>query len=161
MWRKQRRLVHPARSIRKTGIRVHRRQSRLARCDLLAEGHSLPRECLCGEPMGNLKGLVSIVSELRVERTNLVNQLKHVDAALSVLGKLDDGSSYTKPRRNLSLSARKKMSLAQKARWAKRTNLQEIVLKPKRTMSAAARRKIAAFQRARWAKIKAQQKKAA
>jgi hypothetical protein len=39
--------------------------------------------------MTNLKGLSSIVSELRVERTNLVNQLRHVDAALSVLGKLD------------------------------------------------------------------------
>jgi hypothetical protein len=45
--------------------------------------------------MGNIKGLVSIVSELRAERTNLVNQLKHVDAALSILGKLDGGSSYT------------------------------------------------------------------
>jgi hypothetical protein len=64
--------------------------------------------------MGILKGLVSIVSELRVERTNLVNQLKHVDAALSVLG--NSGSSYTKPRHTLSASARKKMSLAQKAR---------------------------------------------
>ena len=111
--------------------------------------------------MGNIKGLVSIVSELRAERTNLVNQLKHVDAALSVLGKLDGGSSYTKPRRNLSAAARKKMSLAQKARWAKRTSIIQVVTtQPKRTMSAAARRKIAAFQRARWAKIK-QQKKAA
>jgi len=48
-----------------------------------------------------------------------VNQLKHVDAALSVLGKLDGGSSYTKPRRTLSSATRKKMSLAEKARWAK------------------------------------------
>ena len=39
--------------------------------------------------MANLKGLASIVSELRVERTNLANQLKRVDAALSVLGKLN------------------------------------------------------------------------
>ncbi len=113
--------------------------------------------------MGNLKGLVSIVSELRVERMNLVNQLKHVDAALSVLGKLDGGSSYTKPRRNLSAAARKKMSLAQKARWAKRTSTtsQAGAVKPRRTMSAAARRKIAAFQRARWAKLKSQPKKSA
>jgi hypothetical protein len=112
--------------------------------------------------MGNLKGLVSIVSELRVERANLANQLKHVDAALSVLGKLNGGSSYTKPRRNLSVATRKKMSLAQKARWAKRTSTYQVVTtQTKRTMSAAARRKIAAFQRARWAKIKQQQKKAA
>jgi hypothetical protein len=106
--------------------------------------------------MANLKGLVSIVSELRSERTNLVDQLKHVDAALSVLGKLNGGSSYTKPRRTLSAAARKKISLAQKARWAKQhANGQPATMKPKRTMSATARRKIAAFQRARWAKLKA------
>ena len=84
------------------------------------------------EFMAILKGLASIVSELRAERTNLVNQLRHVDAALSVLGKLNDGSSYTKPRRTQPASARKG-----------------------HTMSASARRKIAAFQRARWAKIRA------
>ena len=113
-----------------------------------------------GEFMGNLKGLASIVSELRVERTNLVNQLKRVDAALWVLGKSNSGSSYTKPGRTLSASARKRMSLAQKARWAKRgTNDQAGKMKPKRTMSASARRKIAAAQRARWAKVRA--KKAA
>jgi hypothetical protein len=112
--------------------------------------------------MANLKGLAAIVSELRAERTNLVNRLRHVDAALSVLGKLNGGSSYTKPRRTLSASARKRMSLAQKTRWAKKAaNHQASNVKPKRTMSASARRKIAAFQRARWAKVKAQQKKKA
>jgi hypothetical protein len=111
--------------------------------------------------MAILKGLVSIVSELRAERTNLVNQLKHVDAALSVLGKLNGGRSYTKPRRNLSAAARKKMSLAQKARWAKRTSIHQVVtIQPKRIMSAAARRKIAAFQRARWARVKREKKAA-
>jgi hypothetical protein len=108
-----------------------------------------------------ITGLVSIVSELRAERTNLANQLKHLDAALSVLGKLNGGSAYTKPRHTLSAAARKKISLAQKARWAKTTSSNGIVaVKPKRTMSVAARRKIAAAQRARWAKVK-QQKKAA
>jgi hypothetical protein len=118
--------------------------------------------------MANIKGLVSIVSELRVERTNLVNQLKHVDAALAVLGKLDGGSNYTKPRRTLSASARRKISLAQKARWSKaRRGSKPAKTKTtasapvKRTMSASARRKIAAAQRARWAKLKAGKKKAA
>ncbi len=70
--------------------------------------------------MPNLKGLGSVVSQLRVERTSLVNQLRHVDAALSVLGKLDHGRSYTKPRRRkLSMAARKKIAAAQRARWAK------------------------------------------
>jgi hypothetical protein len=106
--------------------------------------------------MSSLKGLASMVSELRAERTNLVNQLRHVDAALSVLGKLNGGASYTKPRRTLSAAARKRISLAQKARWAKQAaaNGHEGVVKPKRTMSAAARRKIAAAQRARWKQLK-------
>ena len=46
--------------------------------------------------MANLRGLASIVSELRAERTNLVDRLRHVDAALSVLGKLSGGSSKCK-----------------------------------------------------------------
>jgi hypothetical protein len=111
-----------------------------------------------GEFMANLKGLASIVSELREERTNLVNQLRHVDAALSVLGKLNGGSFYTKPRRTLSASARQRISLAQKARWAKAKGRAP---KPKRTMSASARRKIAAAQRARWAKFRAAKTNAA
>ena len=110
--------------------------------------------------MAKLKGLSSIVAELRIERTNLANQLKRVDAALSVLGKSDAGSSNTKPSRTLSASARKRISLAQKARWAKRAEKNRAgKTKPKRTMSASARRKIAAAQRARWAKVRA--KKAA
>src|SRR6266700_4210982 len=36
-----------------------------------------------------ISGLQPVVSQLRDERTNLVNQLRHVDAALSVLGKLE------------------------------------------------------------------------
>ena len=112
--------------------------------------------------MANLTGLASFVSELRAERTNLVDRLRHVDAALSVLGKLNGRSSHTKPGHTVSASARKRMSLAQKARWAKRTaSGRAATVKPKRTMSASARRKIAAAQRARWAKVKAQQKKPA
>jgi len=68
--------------------------------------------------MANLSGLASFVSELRVERTNLVDRLRHVDAALSVLGKLNGGSSG----HTVSASARRRMSLAQKARWAKRAS---------------------------------------
>jgi len=104
--------------------------------------------------MANLKGLASFVSALRVERGSLVDRLRHVDAALSVLGKLGGGNSH----RVLSASARRKISLAQKARWAKAKGHAP---KPKHTISAAGRKRIAAAQRARWAKVKAQQKKAA
>jgi hypothetical protein len=110
--------------------------------------------------MANLKGLVSVVSQLREERANLVNALRHVDAALSVLGKLNRGRTRAEPRRTLSASARKKIAAAQKARWAKVKGRQKVVpiarsSKPrKRTMLPSARRKIAAAQRARWAKLK-------
>jgi hypothetical protein len=73
--------------------------------------------------MANLTGLHKIVTELRAERTNLVNQLRHVDAALSVLGKLHGKLEVTAVstgrRRGLSAAARRKISIAQKARWAK------------------------------------------
>jgi hypothetical protein len=107
--------------------------------------------------MAKLKGLVSIVSELRAERTNLVNQLRHVDAALSVLGKLDGGSSYTSPRRTLSAAGRRRISLAQKVRWGKQAAKGRRA-GPKRKLSVAARRRIARAQRARWAKFRAEKK---
>ena len=70
--------------------------------------------------MANLRGLESVVSQLRVERTSLLDQLRHVDAALSVLGKLNNERSYTKPRRRrLSVAARRKIAAAQRARWAR------------------------------------------
>ena len=97
--------------------------------------------------MSNLKGLAGFVSELKATRTNLVSELKHVDAALSVLGKLGGGRSHT-----MSAAGRRKISLAQKARWAKAKGRAP---KAKRTISAAGRKRIAAAQRARWAKLKA------
>ena len=120
--------------------------------------------------MTKLKGLLSIVSELRAERTNLVNELKHIDAALSVLGKVSGGSPHTHAHgatRIVSPASRRKMALAQKARWAKLRKESQPTgaakttgsAPVKRTMSASARRKIAAAQRARWAKVKGQRQK--
>ena len=118
--------------------------------------------------MANIKGLASIVLELRVERANLVNQLQHVDAALTVLGKLKGGISYTRPGRTLSASARKRISLAQKQRWAKARNGSKPVavtasapVKRIRRISVAGKKRIAAAARARWAKFRAAKKKAA
>ena len=109
--------------------------------------------------MANLKGLVSVVSQLREQRTNLVNDLKRVDGALSALGSLNGSNNHAQPRRTMSASGRRKIAAAQRARWAK-VRAQNVVSiakgkKPgKRTMSASARRKIAAAQRARWARVK-------
>ena len=121
--------------------------------------------------MAKLEGLMRIVKELRVERTDLAVRLRHVDAALAVLGKLDGGNHYTEPRtRTLSASARRRISLAQKKRWAKARNGSQPAAgvavatassAAKRTMSPSARRKIAAAQRKRWAKFKAANKKTA
>jgi hypothetical protein len=117
--------------------------------------------------MTKLDGLGYIVSQLRVERTNLVNHLQHIDAALSVLEKVNSGLSNAKPRRPMSASARKKIAAAQRARWARFRRQQKLVpIAPSkksanRTLSVSARHKIAAAQRARWAKVRAKHEKKA
>jgi hypothetical protein len=68
--------------------------------------------------MANLVGLSSFVAELKTRRTSLVDELHHVDESLAVLGKFNAGSNHTKPKQTVSASGRKRMSLAQKARWA-------------------------------------------
>jgi hypothetical protein len=100
--------------------------------------------------MANLAGLAAFVSQLKAMRMNLVAELRHVDAALSVLGKLGGGSKHT-----MSAAGRRRISLAQKARWAKTKGRAP---KPKRTISVAGRERIAAAQRARWAKVRAGKK---
>jgi hypothetical protein len=66
--------------------------------------------------MTKVKGLDSVVTQLRKQRSGLVDELKHVDTALSILGKLNGGS---RPTRTLSAAARRKIAAAQRARWAK------------------------------------------
>ena len=63
-----------------------------------------------------------------------------------------------KPRKKRSAAVRRKMALAQRARYAKLKQVGEpppaVVAKPKRTMSASARMRIAAAQKKQWAAIK-------
>jgi len=106
--------------------------------------------------MANLAGLAGFVAGLRVERGSLVDRLRHVDAALSVLGKMGGGRNSTKPKHSMSASTRKRMSLAQRARWAKAKGRAP---KPKRTISAAGRKRIAAAASARWKKFRTAKKK--
>jgi hypothetical protein len=120
--------------------------------------------------MGNLTGALQ---QLRMERKQAQLQVEKLDQAISVIESLNGSRTLghtDQPTRIISAASRRKMALAQKARWARAKNgSQPVVALSKtttsapvnRTMSAAARRKIAAFQRARWAKVKAQQKKAA
>ena len=119
--------------------------------------------------MENLRGLTSFVSELKARKTSLVDELRHVDAALSVVAKLGGGSPNTEPKRAVSAASRRKMALAQKARWAGiRKGSQPAAgakttspAPAKRKLSAAGRKRIAAATRARWAAFRAAKKKAA
>jgi hypothetical protein len=83
-----------------------------------------------------------------------IARLQHVaDALRGISGK--SAASRGNSKRPMSATARRKISLAQKARWAKqKANGKTVITKPKRTISAAGRRRIAAAQRARWAKAK-------
>ena len=73
--------------------------------------------------MAKITGVDAIVVELRAEKTNLTNHLWHVDAALTALAGLtgEGAAAAASSRRGtrLSAAARRKISLAQKARWAK------------------------------------------
>src|SRR5712691_5693640 len=95
--------------------------------------------------------IAEIVKQLQSERDRL-------DVAIKALTGISGSSPRFRGRRTLSASARRKISIAQKARWAKTASIRTGTARPKRTMSAAARRKIAAAQRARWAKVRAAKK---
>jgi hypothetical protein len=107
--------------------------------------------------------LGAVLEQLIAERA----QLDKAISALSGVVGISSGTPSSNGRqgkRTLSVSARKKIAAAQRARWAKvragSGSKQKLVSMPKkRTMSAAGRKRIAAAQRARWAKVKA--KKAA
>jgi hypothetical protein len=136
-------------------------------------GHFHPiqwsRRYIQGAKMSNLK---AALQELREERKRAQAQVESLDQAISVIESLNGFGTLQKsnqPPRTISQASRRKMALAQQARWAKVRHQTKPVgaagtehSEPaKRTMSPAARRKIAAAQRARWAKVKNLQKKAA
>jgi hypothetical protein len=90
-----------------------------------------------------------------------------IDAKIAEIKHLLNGSSTTpvtqtdaiKPRKKRSAAARRKMALAQKARWAKLKQVAAapaVVAKPKkRKLSAAGRKAIIAATKKRWAAVKA------
>ena len=96
---------------------------------------------------------VSVIEQLKKELERAKKEVEQFGAALVALG----SSSSNGNRRTMSAAGRRRISLAQQARWAKQ---REQAARPKRTMSAAGRRRIAAAQRARWAKVKGQKKAA-
>jgi len=115
-----------------------------------------------------MSDLDNALRELRKKRSQAQIEIDKLDQIISGIESLNGTEAVSKtaqPKRTLSASARRRISLAQKARWAsvRKQSQPKLVAKatPKRTMSASARRKIAAAQKARWAKFRAANKKAA
>lgn len=90
--------------------------------------------------------LSAVVEQLKAERERVHQEVQRIDAALAALASVT--TNGTRP--HMSAAARRRISIAQKRRWAKRR-----APKPKRIVSAAARRKMVAAQRRRRAKVKA------
>lgn len=114
-----------------------------------------------------MSNLDNALHELRARRSGMQTELEKLDGIISGIESLNGGGQShkaTQPtqrvsvpvKRTMSAAARRKISMAQKARWAKQNGQTP---KPKRRMSAAGRKRIAAASRARWAAFRA--KKAA
>ncbi len=115
-----------------------------------------------------MSNLDNALRELREKRTHAQVEIEKLDQLISGIESLNGaGAAVTgntiQPKRIISASSRRKMALAQKARWAslrKNSQPMAVVAKStisapaKRTMSASARRKIAAAQKARWASLR-------
>ncbi len=94
-----------------------------------------------------MENISAVFQQLKKELERVENEASRFRAALAALG----SSVSNRHRRTMSAAARKKISLVQKARWAKQNG--QAAARPTRPVSAAARRKMAAAQRARWAKV--------
>jgi hypothetical protein len=118
-----------------------------------------------------MANLTNALQQLRAEQREAQLHVEKLGQAISVIESLNgSGTSRNtnQPKRIISAASRRKMALAQKARWARAGKgshpAKEVTGSTHgkgHTMSASARRKIAVAQRARWAKLKAGQKKAA
>jgi hypothetical protein len=121
-----------------------------------------------------MSNLDNALRELREKRSHAQLEIEKLDQIIAGIESLNGvgasaAGSATRAKHTLSASARRRISLAQKARWAsvRKQSQPTLVLAqtgsaaPKRKMSAAGRKRIAAAQRARWAAVRAGQKKAA
>jgi hypothetical protein len=120
-----------------------------------------------------MSNLNSALQQLRDERKQAQSQVQKLDQAIAVIeglsGRSTAGRTTTKRGgRTLSAEARRRISEAQRARWAARKKQSGSTasagprpVPARKQLSPAARRKIAAAQKARWAKFRSQQKAAA
>jgi hypothetical protein len=96
-------------------------------------------------------GYMDILAQLKAARDKAAFELGRLEAAVSALSGFGSKPTKTGKRRTMSAAVRRKISLAQRARWAKQNNT-PVLVRPKRHVSAASRRRMAAGQKARWAK---------
>ena len=102
--------------------------------------------------------LSSALSQLRLERSKAEQQLSKIREAITVLERLNGSHTSNASRGGsqlVSAESRRKMALAQQARWARvraASTSGGKAAAPRKTISIATRRKIAAAQRARWAR---------
>ena len=117
--------------------------------------------------------LDNALRELREKRNRAQVEIDKLDQIIAGIESLDETEAApgktTQTKRVISAASRRKMALAQKARWASIRKTSQPVVEiaksksatpAKRTLSAAARRKIAMAQKARWAKFRAAKKAA-
>jgi len=96
----------------------------------------------------DLRRIISIKEQIE----NLQTQLEAFDGET---GNDAVGEPMKRGRRRMPASARRKIGLAQKARWAKAKGIEvPPVARKRRRMSAAGRARIAAAAKARWAKFR-------
>ena len=97
----------------------------------------------------DLRRIISIKEQIETLQTEL-------EAFGGETGNASVGEPIKRGKRRMSASARRKIGLAQKARWAKVKGIEVVSAAPKRRrMSAAGRARIAAAAKARWAKFRA------
>jgi len=111
-----------------------------------------------------MANLLNALRELTAERGRAQAKIEKLDQAIAAIQSLNGSVGAVRTgSRVVSAGARRKMSLAQKARWAKARKPAASVSAPtaRKGLSIAARQRIAAAQRRRWAKVRAQQAKAA
>jgi hypothetical protein len=122
--------------------------------------------------MGNL---ASVLTQLKKEHERVQEHVAQLAQAILAVERLESRNAIPShhvtaalapAKKVMSAATRRKLSLAQKARWAATKPVQPVAIASptaptKRTMSAAARKKISLALRARWAKVKSTTKKAA
>jgi hypothetical protein len=119
--------------------------------------------------MSNLENALQEFREKRDRAQLEVEKLNQVISGIESLNGAGTTGEASQPQRVVAAASRRKMALAQKARWAtirKKSPPVAAAAKTgsapaKRKISAAGRKRMAAASRARWAKFRAHQKKAA